>query len=50
MNAPTLTYIESDFATATETVAEYRARITEPRRRHHLRRYPLRTLLFLQPR
>jgi hypothetical protein len=38
MLAPTYNYIETDFATATETCAEYRRRRSENRRPRGLRR------------
>ena len=38
MLAPTLSYIETDFADAGETCAEYRDRKSAPRRHRRLRR------------
>jgi hypothetical protein len=38
MLATTLTYIESDFASALETHAEYRHRTFQPRKQRRLRR------------
>jgi hypothetical protein len=38
MTTPTLEYIETDFADATETCAEYRYRTALPRKRRGLRR------------
>ncbi len=38
MLAPTVTYIETDFAHSTETCAEYRRRRVSPRKSRRLRR------------
>ena len=38
MIAPTVSYIETDFAHATETCSQYRARTSEPRKHRRLRR------------
>ena len=38
MLAPTLSYIETDFADAGETCAEYRHRTSPPRKHRRLRR------------
>ena len=38
MEALTFTYIDTDFANAGETLAEFRTRIAAPARRHRVRR------------
>jgi hypothetical protein len=38
MLAPTLEYIETDFADALETAAQYRRRTAKPRKQRRLRR------------